>query len=47
MIDLHDLRKRPDAYADAAKKKRIAVDVHAFIKLDEERRSLIPIVEDI
>ncbi len=47
MIDLHDLRKRPEAYADAAKKKRIAVDVLAFIKLDEERRTLIPIVEDM
>jgi seryl-tRNA synthetase len=47
MIDLHDLRKRPEAYADAAKKKRIAVDVMAFLKLDEERRSLIPAVEEM
>lgn len=47
MIDLADLRKRPQAYADAAKKKRIAVDVDAFLKLDEERRSVIPVIEEM
>lgn len=40
MIDLADLRQRPEAYQDAAKKKRINVDVLAFLKLDEERRAL-------
>lgn len=47
MIDLQDLRKRPEAYADAAQKKRIGVDVMAFMKLDEERRGLIPAIEDM
>lgn len=41
MIDLNDLRKRPEAYQDAADKKRITLDVAAFLKLDETRRGLI------
>ncbi len=47
MIDLNDLRSRPDAYSDAAKKKRIAVDIPAFLKLDDERKSLLKDVEDM
>jgi seryl-tRNA synthetase len=47
MIDLHDLRKRPEAYADAAKKKRIGVDVQAFLDIDEERRKLLTGVEEM
>ncbi len=47
MIDLADLRSRPEAYADAAKKKRIQVDVPAFIKLDELRRELVGLVEQM
>ncbi len=45
MIDLADLRKRPDAYRDAAKRKRLKIDVDAFLKLDEERRALLHAVE--
>ncbi|MBI2636024.1 serine--tRNA ligase [Candidatus Peregrinibacteria bacterium] len=45
MIDLGDLRARPSAYQDAAKKKRIDVDVNAFLKLDEERLNLLKDVE--
>ncbi|MBM3230866.1 serine--tRNA ligase, partial [Candidatus Peregrinibacteria bacterium] len=45
MIDLEDLRKRPDVYAKAAKDKRIAIDVTAFLKLDEKRKTLLPEVE--
>ena len=41
MIDLTDLRERPEAYQDAATKKRIGIDVLAFLKLDDERRELI------
>ncbi len=41
MIDLQDLRARPEVYQDAATKKRIKVDVLAFLKIDEERRMLI------
>lgn len=40
MIDLQDLRARPEAYQDAAKNKGLKVDVLAFMKLDEERREL-------
>ncbi|TSC57495.1 MAG: seryl-tRNA synthetase [Candidatus Peregrinibacteria bacterium Greene0416_19] len=45
MIDLNDLRARPDAYQDAAKKKRITFDVQGFLKLDERRRELLAGVE--
>lgn len=41
MIDLQHLRDNPELYQDAATKKRIKVDVLAFLKLDEERRTLI------
>jgi seryl-tRNA synthetase len=47
MIDLADLRARPDVYQDAAKKKRINVDVKEFLKLDEKRRDLLKGVEDM
>src|SRR5438105_1986883 len=47
MIDLADLRKRPDAYQDAAKKKRIAFDVKNFLALDERRRERIAVVEKL
>lgn len=47
MIDLQDLRQRPAAYKDAAKKKRVKVDIDAFLKLDEERRELIKAVEEM
>jgi seryl-tRNA synthetase len=47
MIDLADLRQNPDAYKDAAKKKRVKVDIDAFLKLDEERREVIKTVEEM
>ncbi len=47
MIDLNDLRERPDVYKDAASKKRITVDVDAFLKLDAQRRDLIKTVEEM
>ncbi len=47
MIDLNDLRERPDAYIDAAKKKRINVDIAAFLKLDEKRRGILQEVEEM
>ncbi|MEK7562993.1 MAG: serine--tRNA ligase [Patescibacteria group bacterium] len=40
MIDLDDLRKRPDTYQDAAKKKNIAISIADFLKLDQKRREL-------
>jgi seryl-tRNA synthetase len=45
MIDITDLRKRPEAYADAAKKKNLKVDVQAFIALDARRNALLTEVE--
>ncbi|HLD63690.1 MAG TPA: serine--tRNA ligase [Candidatus Peribacteraceae bacterium] len=47
MIDLADLRARPDAYKKAAKNKNLKVDIDAFLKLDEKRRALIPEVEEM
>ncbi|MEK7591117.1 MAG: serine--tRNA ligase [Patescibacteria group bacterium] len=47
MIDLNDLRARPDAYADAAKKKRMAVDIKKFLALDQLRKDLLVAVEDM
>ncbi|MDD4319735.1 MAG: serine--tRNA ligase [Candidatus Peribacteraceae bacterium] len=47
MIDLQDLRQHPDAYKDAAKKKRLKVDIDAFLKLDEERREALKKVENM
>ena len=40
MIDLHDLRTRPEAYQDAVTNKGVKSDVLGFLKLDEERREL-------
>ncbi len=45
MIDIHDLRKRPDAYKDAAKKKRVSVDIDELLALDAERRELLTATE--
>lgn len=45
MIDLQDLRARPETYQDAAKNKGVKSDVLAFLKLDEERRELIQHVD--
>ena len=45
MIDLADLRKRPDAYQDAADKKRITLSVKDFLALDEKRRALVQEVD--
>ncbi len=45
MIDLQDLRKRPDAYQEAADKKRIKISMKEFLALDEKRRELITQVD--
>lgn len=41
MIDLQDLRKRPEEYAEACRKKRVNFDVHAFLSLDGKRKDLL------
>lgn len=46
MIDLNDLRNRPDAYKKAIKDKNLTVDVDAFLKLDDKRKELMPGVEE-
>lgn len=40
MIDLKDLRERPDHYRTAAVNKRIDVDIDLLLKLDAEHRTL-------
>jgi seryl-tRNA synthetase len=40
MIDLHDLRERPEEYQRACEKKRINLDIKAFLELDTEYRKL-------
>jgi seryl-tRNA synthetase len=47
MIDIEDLRKRPKAYQEAAKKKRIEISIEGFLKLDELRRDLTKFVDDL
>jgi seryl-tRNA synthetase len=41
MIDLKDLRDRPDRYRTAAAQKRIAVDIDRLLALDEQQRKLV------
>jgi len=40
MVDLKDLRDNPDRYRDAARLKRIDVDIDRLLALDSERRGL-------
>ena len=47
MINLDDLRARPDVYKKALKDKYIDLSVDDFLALDAKRKELIPEVEDI
>lgn len=47
MIDLQDLRRRPEAYVEAAAAKRTRFDIPAFLQLDERRRALVARVEEM
>jgi len=47
MIDLQDLRKRPEAYQKAADQKNIKVNVAHLIALDEKRRESTTVVEEM
>ncbi len=40
MVDLKDLRENPDRYRDAARLKRVDVDVDRLLALDAQRRAL-------
>ena len=45
MIDLHDLRQRPQDYQEACRKKRVKFDVAAFLALDAQHKTLLGEVE--
>src|ERR1700687_6000973 len=47
MIDLNDLRARPDAYQDAARKKRISGAIPPFSAPAAKGRELLPRVESM
>ncbi len=47
MIDLHDLRERPEQYQQACDNKRIAFNVRAFLELDAEYRRVRSEVESM
>lgn len=47
MIDLQDLRARPDAYQKASDQKNIKVNVAHFLGLDEKRRALTQVVDEM
>ena len=40
MVDLKDLRENPDKYREAARKKRITVDIDSLVELENKRRTL-------
>lgn len=47
MINLDDLRARPDVYQKAADDKGISVSVDEFLAIDSRRRELLPAVEEM
>lgn len=47
MIDLQDLRKQPKAYQKAADVKNIKINVKRVLEVDEKRRELTQIVEEM
>lgn len=47
MIDIHELRQKPDSYKDACRKKRLNFDIDAFLKLDSDYRELKQSIETL
>lgn len=45
MIDLNDVRTRPEAYQEAATKKHLTVDIAAFVELDQRYRQVLTDLE--
>ena len=41
MIDLNDLRQNPQKYEEAARKKRVKVDIQAFLRLDKQYKEAL------
>src|SRR3989344_6009164 len=47
MIDLNDLRARPDLYQMAADRKRVKINVHEFLILDARWREMLQKTEEM
>ena len=47
MIDLQELRKNPNAFQEACKKKNIKFDVSEFLKVDEQYRTMKVALEQL
>src|SRR5437879_4675222 len=47
MLDIRFIREHPDLVQAGARKKRIDIDIHHLLELDERRRSLISRVESL
>lgn len=47
MIDIQDLRARPDTYQDAANNKGIKLSIKDILSLDAQRREILPKVEEM
>ncbi|HLC76123.1 MAG TPA: serine--tRNA ligase [Candidatus Peribacterales bacterium] len=47
MIDLADLRQRPELYQLAAERKRVKINIHEFLVLDSRYLELLQKVEDM
>ena len=47
MLDIRFIREHPDLVQAGARKKRIDIDIHHLLELDERRRSLISQVESL
>ena len=47
VIDMQDLRNRPDVYKKTVTNKGLSVDVDALLALDEKRKTLLPDVESM
>jgi seryl-tRNA synthetase len=47
MIDLKDLRARPDHYKLGAQRKNMSVDIDRLLALDEQRRALLTKLENL
>ena len=47
MINLKHLREAPELYIDAARRKRMQVDIESFLRLDQEYRGLKNKVEEL
>src|SRR6266571_589526 len=47
MLDIRFIREHPDLVQAGARKKRIDIDIHHLLELDERRRSLLSQVENL